>query len=375
MPRRAITGFSNPTVKFLRSLRDKKHRRAEKRFLAEGLRLLTDARASGLLPQMLVMAAGRDAHPLLAALESEVAAAGGDIVEMDEAVLAKVTGKDNPQAVCGVFAEFDTRLAANRPRRRADLAGGAGAARSRQPRHPAAHRRRGRRGRADPDRRLRRSILGRSRARQHGRRVHPEDRPGEMAGIHRLAAAGQRASWSRPRCAMRSPTATRHTRRRASSWSATNCKACPRPTRQPATCASLCRCWAAPTASTPPSPPRCWPTKRSRICGRSAQEHARCETVGAWFAVASSRCSPQPRPRRLHRGQWRQRQACQQRLADDIGRWQRRAIGQRPARLRRAPAERHRRVQHDRRDLARRARQAVCRAARSRPRCIAPRPG
>ncbi len=34
------------------------------------------------------------------------------LLEMDEAILAKVTGKDNPQAVCGVFAEFDTSLAA-----------------------------------------------------------------------------------------------------------------------------------------------------------------------------------------------------------------------------------------------------------------------
>ena len=109
--RRSITGFSNPTVKFLRSLREKKHRKLEKRFLAEGLRLLTDAREAGRLPEMLVMASTRQAHPLLDALEADVAAAGGDIVEMDEAVLAKVTGKDNPQSVCGVFAEFGTSLA------------------------------------------------------------------------------------------------------------------------------------------------------------------------------------------------------------------------------------------------------------------------
>ena len=111
MPRRRITGFSNPAVKFLRSLREKKLRRREERFLAEGLRLLTDARESGILPEMLVMAAGREVHPLLEALEADVIAAGGEVLEMDEAVLAKVTGKDNPQAVCGVFAEFDTSLA------------------------------------------------------------------------------------------------------------------------------------------------------------------------------------------------------------------------------------------------------------------------
>ncbi len=108
--RRQITGFSNPTVKFLRSLRDKKHRRREGKFLAEGLRLLTDARDSGRLPEMLIMAEKRDDHPLLAALEADVLANGGDVIETSDDILAKITGKDNPQAVAGVFAEFDTRL-------------------------------------------------------------------------------------------------------------------------------------------------------------------------------------------------------------------------------------------------------------------------
>ncbi len=108
--RRTITGFSNPLVKYLRSLRDKKHRKRERRFLAEGLRLLTDARECGTLPETLIMATGREPHPLLEKLEEAVAATGGDVVEMDEAVLAKVTGKDNPQTVAGVFAEFDTSI-------------------------------------------------------------------------------------------------------------------------------------------------------------------------------------------------------------------------------------------------------------------------
>ena len=110
--RRQITGFSNPAVKYLRSLREKKHRKAAGKFLAEGLRLLTDARESGHLPELLVMATSRDPHPLLDALEADVLASGGEVLEMDEAILAKVTGKDNPQAVAGVFAEFDTSLAA-----------------------------------------------------------------------------------------------------------------------------------------------------------------------------------------------------------------------------------------------------------------------
>jgi TrmH family RNA methyltransferase len=110
--RRTISGFSNPTVKALRALRDKKHRKRDGRFLAEGLRLLTDARESGRLPEMLVMATGRDPHPLLEALEADVAASGGEVIETTPDILAKITGKDNPQAVFGVFAELDTSLQA-----------------------------------------------------------------------------------------------------------------------------------------------------------------------------------------------------------------------------------------------------------------------
>lgn len=112
MSRRQITGFSNPTIKAVRALREKKHRKREGRFLAEGLRLLTDARECGRLPELLLMAEGREGHPLLDALEVAVSAAGGDVIEMPEELLAKVTGKDNPQAVAGVFAEWDTGLAA-----------------------------------------------------------------------------------------------------------------------------------------------------------------------------------------------------------------------------------------------------------------------
>ena len=110
MTRKTITGFSNPTIKFVRSLRDKKHRRREARFLAEGLRLLTDGLAAGRVPELLLMAIGREAHPLIDELERAVLAAGGEVIEVPLDILAKVTGKDNPQSVCGVFAEWDTGL-------------------------------------------------------------------------------------------------------------------------------------------------------------------------------------------------------------------------------------------------------------------------
>lgn len=110
MTRRQITGFSNPTVKLLRSLREKKHRKAAGKFLAEGLRLLTDARECGHLPEMLVMSTARDPHPLLEQLERAVTASGGEVIETTPDILSKITGKANPQSVAGVFVEFDTSL-------------------------------------------------------------------------------------------------------------------------------------------------------------------------------------------------------------------------------------------------------------------------
>ena len=50
-------------------------------------------------------------HPLLEQLEVDVAQTGGDIIETSPEILAKITGKANPQAVAGVFGEFDTSLA------------------------------------------------------------------------------------------------------------------------------------------------------------------------------------------------------------------------------------------------------------------------
>ena len=59
-----------------------------------------------------MLATGRDPHPLLADLEGAVLAAGGEVVEVTPDILAKITGKANPQAVAGVFAEWDTSLQA-----------------------------------------------------------------------------------------------------------------------------------------------------------------------------------------------------------------------------------------------------------------------
>src|SRR3546814_1912161 len=59
-------------------------------------------------------------HPLVQPLVEAVEGAGGDAIETTPDILAKLSGKDNPQAVVGVFAEFALTLDAI-DRRRAPL--------------------------------------------------------------------------------------------------------------------------------------------------------------------------------------------------------------------------------------------------------------
>lgn len=109
MPRQ-ITAFSNPTVKRLRSLREKKARRSEGLFLAEGLRILTEARDSGRLPEIVAFSAEGAKHPLAAEIIAATEAAGGDAIETDPDILSKMSGKDNPQMLLGAYRQPETSL-------------------------------------------------------------------------------------------------------------------------------------------------------------------------------------------------------------------------------------------------------------------------
>lgn len=109
MPRQ-VTAFSNATVKRLRSLRDKKHRRAEGLFLAEGLRIIAEARDSGRLPEIVAFSAEGARHPLAADIIAATEAAGGEAIETTPDILSKMSGKDNPQMLLGAYREQDTAL-------------------------------------------------------------------------------------------------------------------------------------------------------------------------------------------------------------------------------------------------------------------------
>jgi TrmH family RNA methyltransferase len=108
---RLITSLTNPTVKAARALHMRKAREESGLFLAEGLKIVTEAVELGHAPQILMY--GRDAadHPLLRRAAAAARAAGGEVIEVGRDVLEKVARRDNPQAVLGVFPQAFTPLA------------------------------------------------------------------------------------------------------------------------------------------------------------------------------------------------------------------------------------------------------------------------
>ena len=109
---REITGFSNPLVKHVRALRDKKARAASGQFLAEGLRILIEALDTGVAPEMLWHNTGAAAQPLVRRLVDATLTAGGEVFTTSADILSKLSGKDNPGSVIGVYRERPVPLAA-----------------------------------------------------------------------------------------------------------------------------------------------------------------------------------------------------------------------------------------------------------------------
>ena len=106
MPRE-ITAYSNPLVKRVRDLRDKRHRREARQFLAEGLRILTEARETDRLPALLFYAAPSRMHPLVQSLVRE--AKGGvqapkQVIQVDGIPLTGL-GKPDKKALRARFWE------------------------------------------------------------------------------------------------------------------------------------------------------------------------------------------------------------------------------------------------------------------------------
>ena len=106
-----ISSPANPVFKSLKALTDKKARREQGLFLAEGLRVCTEALATGHVPQTLIFAGDTEAHPLTEALIAATESRRGTVIRATRDLLHRLTGKDNPGAVAAAYAIPDTGLA------------------------------------------------------------------------------------------------------------------------------------------------------------------------------------------------------------------------------------------------------------------------
>lgn len=102
---RVITSLANERVKAIRALDMRKERRATGLFVAEGASILVTARGAGFVPASLVYQAGSAEGPVARSLVAWAIEAGADVLEVSEAVLAKLASKENPQSMLGVFRQ------------------------------------------------------------------------------------------------------------------------------------------------------------------------------------------------------------------------------------------------------------------------------
>ncbi|MES2907179.1 MAG: RNA methyltransferase [Pseudomonadota bacterium] len=102
---RMVTSGANEIVKALRSLRLKKYRNESNLFIAEGARTLIEALELGHQPKAIAYLGASQDEPHVKRIIDAVKAAGGLCLEVNEEVLNKISERENPQTVVGVFEQ------------------------------------------------------------------------------------------------------------------------------------------------------------------------------------------------------------------------------------------------------------------------------
>jgi TrmH family RNA methyltransferase len=112
---RTITSLTNPTIKDIRALALPKHRKESGLFVTEGMKLVADAVEEDWPIKILVYGAKVADHAVVRRVAQVAHARGGDVLEVSEAVLSKITRRENPQMVVGVFEQRLTPKSEIRP--------------------------------------------------------------------------------------------------------------------------------------------------------------------------------------------------------------------------------------------------------------------
>ena len=110
-----VTSLSNPIIKDIKALAQKKTRDETRSFMAEGLKLVIDALELGWTIRTLVYAKAAKGKPQVEQVAARTVAKGGLVLEVSEKVLSSVTRRDNPQMVVGIFEQRYGTLSRIRP--------------------------------------------------------------------------------------------------------------------------------------------------------------------------------------------------------------------------------------------------------------------
>lgn len=105
-----VTSLSNPIIKDIKGLMNKKDREESGTFMAEGLKLVIDAIELGWDIRTMVYAKAAKGKPVVEQVAAKTVARGGLVLEVSEKVLSSVTRRDNPQMVVGIFEQRWQRL-------------------------------------------------------------------------------------------------------------------------------------------------------------------------------------------------------------------------------------------------------------------------
>lgn len=100
-----ITSPSNPKIKAINALFIRKFRKETGLFVAEGLRSVLEALECGTAPEQLVFSGEHEIKPELQRAIDATSRNGGLCLSVSHAVLEKLSRKENPQMVMGVFKQ------------------------------------------------------------------------------------------------------------------------------------------------------------------------------------------------------------------------------------------------------------------------------
>ncbi|SEB70033.1 RNA methyltransferase, TrmH family [Nitratireductor aquibiodomus] len=110
-----VTSLTNPIIKDIRALAQKKYRDREHAFIAEGQKLVIDAFDAGWTIRTLLYAKAGRGNEAVERLAARTVASGGLVLIVSEKVLSTITKRDNPQMVVGVFEQKTVKLETVKP--------------------------------------------------------------------------------------------------------------------------------------------------------------------------------------------------------------------------------------------------------------------